>query len=87
MAHGGKRKGAGRKLGAKDTVKNLREMVLCALDEAGGIEYLKSQATETPTAFLALLGRVLPLQHEGSDEGPPIKHKVEQVVVDPNDKG
>jgi hypothetical protein len=70
MAHGGKRKGAGRKPGATDTVKNLREMILVALDRAGGIDYLRQQATETPTAFLSLIGKVLPLQHEGADGGP-----------------
>lgn len=38
----------------------LREMVLTALDEAGGAEYLAKQAIENPPAFLALVGKLLP---------------------------
>ena len=37
-------------------------MILQALDDVGGRSYLKKQAKENPTAFLALLGRVVPLQ-------------------------
>lgn len=47
----------------------LKDMVLEALDEAGGVEYLKTQATQNPTAFLTLVGKVLPLQLSGGDQG------------------
>lgn len=40
--------------------RELREMILTALSEAGGVEYLTRQATENPPAFLALLGKLLP---------------------------
>jgi hypothetical protein len=40
----------------------LKDMILKALDEAGGVDYLVQQSEETPTAFLALVGKVLPLQ-------------------------
>jgi hypothetical protein len=43
----------------------LKEMILTALDDAGGIKYLKDQAKENPTAFLTLVGKVLPLQVAG----------------------
>jgi hypothetical protein len=35
-------------------------MILGALDDAGGQDYLAEQARENPIAFLTLLGRVLP---------------------------
>lgn len=39
----------------------LKEMILAALDKAGGQDYLCQQAKENPTAFLTLIGKVLPL--------------------------
>jgi hypothetical protein len=40
--------------------RSLREMILGALDDAGGQDYLAEQAHKNPAAFLALVGRVLP---------------------------
>ena len=64
------RKTGGRKKGTpnKET-KALREMILCALDDVGGQEYLARQAKENPNAFLTLIGRVLPttIHGNGSD--------------------
>ena len=59
----GKPKGAASKVG-----KELREMVLEALDRSGGVEYLAERATDpkTASAFLTLLGKVLPTQVNGS---------------------
>ena len=54
---GGRRKGTPNKMTAA-----LKDMILKALDEAGGVDYLVQQSEETPTAFLALVGKVLPLQ-------------------------
>jgi hypothetical protein len=51
----GKPRGAVNKVG-----RDLREMVRVALDEAGGVEYLVKQAHANPTAFLALVGRLIP---------------------------
>lgn len=45
-------------------------MIINALDEAGGVEYLKKQSEENPTAFLTLVGKVLPLQVTGEGGGP-----------------
>jgi len=42
----------------------VKEMVIQALHGAhkdGGVAYLKEQATKNPTAFLTLVGKVLPL--------------------------
>lgn len=44
-------------------------MILAALDGAGGIDYLKAQAIETPAAFMTLVGKVLPLQLTGEGGG------------------
>lgn len=40
----------------------LKDMVLQALTNKGGVAYLEKQADENPNAFLALVGKVLPLQ-------------------------
>lgn len=39
----------------------LKNMILHALDRVGGEEYLAKQALENPTAFLTLIGKVLPM--------------------------
>jgi hypothetical protein len=61
--------GPGRPKGSQNrATKALKEMILTALDEAhegGGTEYLKLQAIDNPTAFLTLVGKVLPLQVAG----------------------
>lgn len=66
---GGRRPGAGRPKGSLNTKSiALKEMILGALDKAGGIEYLAAQAAENPSAFLSLVGRVLPMTVQGSGE-------------------
>lgn len=66
--------GKGRPKGSKNKVTGaVKDMVLTALDEAGGPEYLRRQADENPTAFLALLGRIIPTQVTGEDGGP-VRH-------------
>lgn len=65
---GGKREGAGRPLGSLNKIPSvLKDMILQALDDAGGVEYLRQQAVENPTAFLALIGKVLPMQITGGE--------------------
>src|SRR4051812_15148290 len=44
-------------------------MVLGALDDAGGQQYLAAQAQANPAAFMTLLGKVLPLQLTGGGGG------------------
>jgi len=48
--------------------KALREMILGALDDAGGQEYLAQQAIENPGPFMTLLGKVLPKSVDLSPE-------------------
>jgi len=60
--------GKGRPAGSLNKVTGeLKEMILNALDGAGGVEYLQRQADENPNAFLSLVGKVLPLtvKHQG----------------------
>lgn len=60
--------GKGRKPGVPNKVTAaLKDMVLQALEGAGGVAYLQKQADENPAAFLTLLGKVLPLQIGASD--------------------
>ena len=54
--------GKGRKKGVPNKVtKAVKEMVIAALNEAGGTAYLVEQSAKNPTAFLTLVGKVLPL--------------------------
>jgi len=64
--------GKGRKKGVPNKITAaVKDMVIQALEGAGGVAYLQQQATENPTAFLTLVGKVIPtqMQHEGSDGG------------------
>ena len=61
MAGKGKPKTGGRKKGVPNKVNaDLKGMILTALSDVGGKDYLVEQATENPTAFLGLVGKVLP---------------------------
>jgi hypothetical protein len=62
---GGRVKGTPNRLTA-----SLKDMILSALDDVGGRDYLARQAAESPTAFLALVGKVLPLQVTGDKDNP-----------------
>lgn len=61
-----RKKTGGRTAGTPNKVtKELKDMVLIALDRAGGINYLQEQAEANPNAFLTLVGKVLPLSIKG----------------------
>jgi len=65
--------GQGRPKGATNKMtRALKDMILQALDDAGGEQYLADQALKNPAAFMTLLGKVLPLQVSGEDGGPVI---------------
>lgn len=63
---GGSRKGAPNKNTAA-----IKDMILSALANAGGAEYLERRANDprTASAFLGLVGKVLPLQIANADDG------------------
>lgn len=64
---GGSRKGIPNK-----NTKAIKDMILEALSECGGVEYLVRRANDpkTAAAFLGLVGKVLPTQVTGEDGGP-----------------
>jgi hypothetical protein len=68
---GEKRPGQGRPKGVtnKDTAL-IRDMIAQALDDVGGVEYLASVAKSHPGPFLALVGKVMPVQVTGANGGP-----------------
>lgn len=81
-------KGRGRPKGAPNKLtKQVKEMILGALDDAGGQKYLARQALENPTAFMTLVGKVLPLQLTGDEEGGPVQtvNRIELIGVRPGD--
>lgn len=76
--------GKGRQKGVPNkTTGMLKDMIMAALHDAGGHDYLVGQAHENPKAFLALVGRVLPMQVHGSGEDGEIIHKVVREIVRP----
>lgn len=63
----GERRG-GRQKGTLNKVdQSIKDMVLIALRDVGGAQYLAEQAHANPVAFMSLVGRVLPLQLAGHD--------------------
>jgi hypothetical protein len=56
------------------TTALLKDAILKAADRAGGkkglVGYLETQAAENPGPFMALLGKVLPMQIGGDPDNP-----------------
>ncbi len=61
----GRPKGSRNKLGLA-----IKDMILQALDESGGVQYLRRLAEDEPRAFATLLSRVIPLQVTGDADNP-----------------
>lgn len=59
---GGRQKGTPNKL-----TRTVKQAVELAFEKVGGAEYLAKMAVEQPTAFMTLLGKVLPTQVEHSN--------------------
>lgn len=75
--------GKGRPKGMPNKLNGqLKEMILNALAEAGGVEYLVQQSEKNPKAFLTLVGKVLPLQL-GGDPNNPLIHEIRRTIVSP----
>lgn len=78
---GGARAGAGRPKGAVDKGNAMiRELIVQALDDLGGVQYLTNTAKSHPAAFLSLLGKVMPIQVEGGGGGPVVT-RIELVAL------
>ena len=95
MAEKAKRKKTG---GRKKGVPNrqtalLKDAILTAAQRAGGneedgmVKYLTDRALDNPTAFMGLLGKVLPMQVANDDSGEPFKvvTRIELVAPDNDD--
>lgn len=82
-----RKKRGGRKPGSKNKIPaGLKEAILEAAKNAGGakgmVGYLEKQAAANPGPFMALLGKVLPMQVTGADGGA-MKAEVQITIVDP----
>jgi hypothetical protein len=74
---GGTRKGKPNKI-----ARDVKEMVLRALNEVGGVAYLVRKAEENPVAFLTLVGKVLPLT-VSNDPNNPMPAATVQFIITP----
>jgi hypothetical protein len=85
--NGNKAGKAGRPKGMPNkTTAQLKDMILQALDKSGGVDYLEARANDpkTATAFLSLIGKVLPMTIAGDAENPlKMITTIERVIVRP----
>ena len=75
--------GPGRPKGLPNKVtSDLKAMIQQALDNAGGVQYLTERAQDprTASAFLTLVGKVLPMTVQGPGEGG--AHVFQKIVVE-----
>ena len=82
---GGRTKGAaktgGRKKGTPNKVTaDLKGMILGALEDAGGQNYLLVQSEENARSFLTLVGKVLPMKI-GGEADHPVVIEVRRTIV------
>lgn len=70
----GKKTGGRKKGTSNKTTALLKDAILAAAELAGGegglTAYLRSQAAVNPGPFMALLGKVLPMQITGDKDSP-----------------
>ena len=72
----------GRPKGTPDRLaSDLLQMMLDALEDAGGRDYLRQQAEKTPSAFLALVGRIVSRSMSGRDAGPSETREMSDLEV------
>ena len=80
--------GPGRPKGVTNkATAQLKDMILQALDNSGGAEYLERRANDarTASAFLALVGKVLPMTIAGDKESPFTVTVIERRIVNAHD--
>ena len=77
--------GPGRPAGVPNKMTGeVKQMILDALSGAGGVDYLIAKAESHPGPFLSLVGKVLPMQVEGSGkDGEFVVTVIERKIVDP----
>lgn len=80
--------GPGRPKGLPNkTTALLKDAILQAAEAAGGKEgivgYLTQQAKDEPSAFMTLIGKVLPMQVAGDPDNPLQHiHTIKRVIID-----
>ena len=79
--------GSGRKKGQPNKLtRDVKAMILGALEAHGGQEYLEKQALENPVAFMSLIGRVLPLTVAGDPNNPlQVVATITRKIISQND--
>jgi hypothetical protein len=75
-------KGGSRKGKPNKTTAAIKEMIEGALQDVGGQAYLAKQAEENPSAFMGLVGKILPkdITLGGPGGGPVIVEMVKRIV-------
>ena len=82
LGKSGGTRGRGRPKGVPNRIPTaIKDMILCALDQAGGVAYLKRQAEANPSAFMGLVGKVIPLQVAGAAADGAIVHRIELIGI------
>lgn len=79
---GGRQKGTPNKMTAQ-----IRDALCQAFEESGGVEYLKKVATNHPSVFCTLLGKLLPTALTGEDGGPIALTGLTVTFVRPDQSG
>lgn len=75
-------RGKGRPKGSRNKqTAAIKDMIVQALSDAGGAEYLLRQSRENPAAFMTLVGKVLPMQVTGEGGGPVRVERIELVPL------
>lgn len=79
---GGRKKGTPNKL-----TTSVKEAIVRAFDEVGGVSYLVKVANEDPKTFCTLLGRVIPTEVRAdmtSSDGSMMPSRIEIIAYDHN---
>lgn len=80
----GNKTGGGSRAGKPNkATAELKDMIRDALDEIGGKEYLMQQAQENPTAFMNLIGKIIPKDVNNTISGGLAITKVTREIVRP----
>jgi hypothetical protein len=66
----GERRGGRQKGTQNKATADIKEMVLGALQDVGGRQYLAARAIDSPGPFLTLVGKILPTQLTGENGAP-----------------
>lgn len=75
---GGRKKGTPNKVNA-----DIKGMIVGALNAQGGQQWLEGQMNANPTAFMGLIGRVLPTTLAGDKDNPLFPSSIRVTLVNP----